>query len=99
MHRANFGGESVIAFAGVIVGALIMIFSLVVLFDIGRWSTIRNIIPMSWRVLLGILWLLMGVGFALIGVRYSFIQFASMLGVIGSVIYIYYLKRARQQQE
>lgn len=88
-----------IAFAGVVVGALIMVFSLVVLFDIGKWSSIRNIIPMSWRVLLGILWLLMGVGFALTGVRNSFVQFAPMPGVIGSVIYIYYLRQARQQQE
>jgi hypothetical protein len=88
-----------IGLAGVVVGALIAIFSVVVILDIGNWSAIRSAIPVGWRVSLGALWLLMGFGFMLIGIRHSIVRFVAIPGIVGSVIFIYFFKRVRQREE
>lgn len=74
-----------------------LVFSVFVLLNLGRWSSIKSIIPTLWRLTLGVLWLISGVGLLIAGVIHKVTLLVWVPVVAGAVVYIiFFLKKARE---
>jgi hypothetical protein len=88
---------NIVSIAYVVLGIPILVFSIVVLFDIGRWSAAKDVMSGPWRLALGLLWLATGCGLLLAAALQKTTFLVWTPGVVGVVIFFYFLSKSRQE--
>lgn len=83
--------------AYLVLGIPIFLFSVVVLFDIGRWSAIKDVVPVSWRLILGVLWLATACALFIAAALHNTTFLVWIPFVVGVVIFFYFLSKSRQE--
>jgi hypothetical protein len=86
-----------VSIAYIVLGIPILAFSIVVLFDVGRWSSAKDVISVPWRLALGVLWFATGCGLLIAAALHktNFLVWAP--GIVGVVIFFYFLSKSRQE--
>lgn len=82
-----------------VIGIAFLVFSILVLFDIGQWSRAKDVMPASWRLTLGLLWAVGGCVLVVAGVLQKITIFVWVPVVVGAVIFFYFLRKAQQGAE
>ncbi|WP_329242445.1 hypothetical protein OG417_44100 [Actinoallomurus sp. NBC_01490] len=82
--------------AYVVLGIPILFFAIVVLFDIGRWSSIKGAVSTPWRLALGLLWLATACGLFVAAALNEISLYVWIPGVVAAIIFFYLLSKVRQ---
>ena len=72
-------------------------FSVVVIFDIGSWSSVKDAISVPWRLTLGVLWLATGCALLVAAALHKVTFLVWAPAVAGAVVFVYCLNRSRQE--
>ena len=80
-----------------VLGVPILVFSIVVLLNLGRWSSLREALPTPLRLTLGVLWLATGCGLLIAAALHKVTSLVWTPAVVAAVIFFYFLHKTRHE--